>query len=315
METALDAAPLPSSHTTDGDASRHELPRVVLYRRHLVKARKTYKSPMAMAGYATVGFVLLFVIAFSAETLLGRGYGERGGDRSLATAKKVCVVSKVLQSEPPPVPCMTENKTLIAELAVEAAAKLAAELAANKTNATQQGAGAGGGAGAGAGGGATTTTPSTKTSEDDGTAKLTIEVVDPSASKYLVPNYDLFIPTPIIDPNSTARAWNATPDFTTVFTTLDLFPLEDKKSGAIALHLICAFYVFSGLAIISDSYFEPALSGISEGMQLAPDVAAATFMALGGSAPEFATAVVGTFVARNDIGIGTIIGSAVFNAL
>ena len=197
---------------------------------------------------------------------------------------------------------MTENKTLITELAVEDAAKQAAEQAVNKTNATQQG------AGAGVGGGATTTTP-------DGTAKLTIEVIDPSASKYLVPNYDLFIPTPIIDPNSTARAWNATPDFTTVFTTLDLFPLEDKKSGAIALHLICAFYVFSGLAIISDSYFEPALSGISEGMQLAPDVAAATFMALGGSAPEFATAVVGTFVARNDIGIGTIIGSAVFNAL
>ena len=99
-----------------------------------------------------------------------------------------------------------------------------------------------------------------------------------------------------------------------MFTTLDLFPLEDKKSGATALHLAPST-VQRALAIISDFYFEPALSGISEGMQLAPDVAAATFMALGGSAPEFATAVVGTFVARNDIGIGTIIGSAVFNAL
>lgn len=38
-------------------------------------------------------------------------------------------------------------------------------------------------------------------------------------------------------------------------------------------------------------------------------------MAAGGSAPELATSIVGVFFAKNDIGFGTIIGSAVFNVL
>ena len=36
-------------------------------------------------------------------------------------------------------------------------------------------------------------------------------------------------------------------------------------------------------------------------------------MAAGGSAPELFTSVIGVFVARSDVGIGTIVGSAVFN--
>jgi len=42
-------------------------------------------------------------------------------------------------------------------------------------------------------------------------------------------------------------------------------------------------------------------------------VAGATLMAAGGSAPELFTSVIGVFVARSDVGIGTIVGSAVFN--
>lgn len=38
-------------------------------------------------------------------------------------------------------------------------------------------------------------------------------------------------------------------------------------------------------------------------------------MAAGGSAPELFTNVVGTFIARNNVGFGTVIGSAVFNVL
>jgi sodium/potassium/calcium exchanger 2 len=45
------------------------------------------------------------------------------------------------------------------------------------------------------------------------------------------------------------------------------------------------------------------------------DVAGATFMAAGGSAPELATSLIGTFVAVSDVGFGTIVGSAVFNVL
>ena len=115
---------------------------------------------------------------------------------------------------------------------------------------------------------------------------------------------------------------NATKDNTTSHETtpkwhadLLTFTLEDRKAGAIALHVICIFFVFSGLAIVCDNYFEPALGQISDALGLAPDVATATFIAAGGSAPELSTSVLGTFVTGDDIGIGTIIGSAVFNAL
>ncbi|GMH70838.1 hypothetical protein TL16_g05508, partial [Triparma laevis f. inornata] len=45
------------------------------------------------------------------------------------------------------------------------------------------------------------------------------------------------------------------------------------------------------------------------------DVAGATFMAAGGSAPEFFTSLMGVTVSKNDVGFGTIVGSAVFNVL
>ncbi|ODM93649.1 Sodium/potassium/calcium exchanger Nckx30C [Orchesella cincta] len=45
------------------------------------------------------------------------------------------------------------------------------------------------------------------------------------------------------------------------------------------------------------------------------DVAGATFMAAGGSAPELFTSVIGVFISKDDVGIGTIVGSAVFNIL
>lgn len=38
-------------------------------------------------------------------------------------------------------------------------------------------------------------------------------------------------------------------------------------------------------------------------------------MAAGGSAPELFTSVIGVFVSFDDVGIGTIVGSAVFNIL
>lgn len=45
------------------------------------------------------------------------------------------------------------------------------------------------------------------------------------------------------------------------------------------------------------------------------DVAGATFMAAATSAPELFVNCIGTFITEGDIGIGTIVGSAVFNIL
>ena len=57
----------------------------------------------------------------------------------------------------------------------------------------------------------------------------------------------------------------------------------------------------------------PVLEIICDTMDLKPDVAGATFMAAGTSSPEFFSNIMGTFVTKSDLGIGTIVGSAVFN--
>ena len=51
----------------------------------------------------------------------------------------------------------------------------------------------------------------------------------------------------------------------------------------------------------------PSLEAISEKLSLSEDVAGATFMAAGSSAPELFTSVAGVGV-ESDVGVGTIVG-------
>lgn len=51
----------------------------------------------------------------------------------------------------------------------------------------------------------------------------------------------------------------------------------------------------------------PSLEAISEKLDLSEDVAGATFMAAGSSAPELFTSVAGV-TADSDVGVGTIVG-------
>ncbi|XP_064111018.1 sodium/potassium/calcium exchanger 2-like isoform X2 [Macrobrachium nipponense] len=95
----------------------------------------------------------------------------------------------------------------------------------------------------------------------------------------------------------------------------DLFTPEERKQGAIILHVMGMIYMFVALALVCDEFFVPALDVIIEKLQISEDVAGATFMAAGGSAPELFTSVIGVFISFDDVGIGTIVGSAVFNVL
>lgn len=95
----------------------------------------------------------------------------------------------------------------------------------------------------------------------------------------------------------------------------DAFNLEQRRDGAVVLHVIGLIYMFVALAIVCDEFFVPSLSVIIDRLQISEDVAGATFMAAGGSAPELFTSLIGVFFARNNVGIGTIVGSAVFNIL
>ncbi|XP_034076208.1 sodium/potassium/calcium exchanger 4 isoform X4 [Gymnodraco acuticeps] len=95
----------------------------------------------------------------------------------------------------------------------------------------------------------------------------------------------------------------------------DLFTTDERRKGAVALHILAALYMFLALAIVCDEYFVTALEKICEKLDLSEDVAGATFMAAGSSAPELFASVIGVFITHGDVGVGTIVGSAVFNIL
>ncbi|KAM8921698.1 sodium/potassium/calcium exchanger 4 [Pelodytes ibericus] len=107
--------------------------------------------------------------------------------------------------------------------------------------------------------------------------------------------------------NCTEPAINEFPD--------DLFNIKERQRGAILLHIFCALYMFYALAIVCDDFFVPSLEKICERLHLSEDVAGATFMAAGSSTPELFASVIGVFITHDDVGVGTIVGSAVFNIL
>ncbi|KAF5895437.1 sodium/potassium/calcium exchanger 4-like isoform X1, partial [Clarias magur] len=95
----------------------------------------------------------------------------------------------------------------------------------------------------------------------------------------------------------------------------DLFTNRERMRGAVLLHIFAAVYMFLALAIVCDDYFVTSLEKICEKLHLSEDVAGATFMAAGSSAPELFASVIGVFITHGDVGVGTIVGSAVFNIL
>lgn len=81
-----------------------------------------------------------------------------------------------------------------------------------------------------------------------------------------------------------------------------------------SLLLLISFYI---LAEIGDKYFVPSLDKISHKFNLSHDMAGATLMAAGSSAPEIFVAIMALFRPGDhaDLGVGTIVGSAIFNLL
>ena len=82
-------------------------------------------------------------------------------------------------------------------------------------------------------------------------------------------------------------------------------------------HLFTLLLTFYLLSVVTDRYFIPALDRIAGKLQLNSEVAGATLMAIGSSAPEFFTALISVMRTNgaSDIGAGTIVGSAIFNIL
>ena len=72
---------------------------------------------------------------------------------------------------------------------------------------------------------------------------------------------------------------------------------------------------FWGLATVCENYFVPALNLLCDLWRIPDDVAGATLMAAGASSPELFTSLIALFVTRSEVGLGTVIGSEIFNHL
>jgi len=88
----------------------------------------------------------------------------------------------------------------------------------------------------------------------------------------------------------------------------------DTHAGVV-FYFAVVFYSFLGLAIICDNYFCESLTKLSAALGLSDDVAGATFMAAGSSAPELFTSLVTVLITGGSEGLGTIAGSAIFNMM
>lgn len=97
----------------------------------------------------------------------------------------------------------------------------------------------------------------------------------------------------------------------------DLFTQEQRLRGAVLFHLIVAFYMFALLAVVCDEYFVISLYHICARLDLDSNVAGATFMAIGSSAPTLFISVISIFFTESggDVGLGTVVGSTIFNTL
>ncbi|XP_017764843.1 PREDICTED: sodium/potassium/calcium exchanger 3-like [Eufriesea mexicana] len=107
---------------------------------------------------------------------------------------------------------------------------------------------------------------------------------------------------------------NCTPPAINEFPS-DGLTREQRQSGFIIIHFVIAIYMFLLLAVVCDDFFVPSIKKICDKINVTEDVAGATIMATASSSPELFINIVGTFVTEGDLGVGTVVGSAVFNIL
>lgn len=93
-------------------------------------------------------------------------------------------------------------------------------------------------------------------------------------------------------------------------------PLDLKGPWSSLFYVGGMTYMFLAVHLVCDHYFVHAVEKIGRACNLADDVAGATLMAAGTSAPELVSGLIGVFVAgAGDVGVGTVVGSLVFNSL
>ena len=87
------------------------------------------------------------------------------------------------------------------------------------------------------------------------------------------------------------------------------------EDGGWIILIFATLSMFYGLAVVVEEYFVPALNTMCVKYNIPDDVAGATFMAAGASSPEMFAALISLFITHSALGVGTIIGSELFNHL
>merc|ERR1719428_2121257 len=73
--------------------------------------------------------------------------------------------------------------------------------------------------------------------------------------------------------------------------------------------------MFYAQATVCDEYFITTIVEVCDKYGVPGDVAGATLMALGCNGPELFTNFISIFVTHSDVGVGTVVGSEIFNML
>jgi Ca2+/Na+ antiporter len=95
----------------------------------------------------------------------------------------------------------------------------------------------------------------------------------------------------------------------------DLSAPDWVRNGGFLVLLVVVYASLWGMYIVCEDYFVPALNRLCIEWRIPSDVAGATLMGMGNSAPELFTCAVSVFVVKSSLGTGTAIGSSIFNHL
>jgi len=100
-----------------------------------------------------------------------------------------------------------------------------------------------------------------------------------------------------------------------VSVTDDSSEMTIPKSPAAYYWWAIILYMFYVMSIVCDDYLVPAVDCICEKMGIPDDVAGATLIAFACNGPELLTNTCSVFLTDASVGMGTIVGSAIFNVL
>ena len=78
---------------------------------------------------------------------------------------------------------------------------------------------------------------------------------------------------------------------------------------------VISLFSFYAQALVTEERFVPAVNVIATHWNMPPDIAGATIMAAAASSPELFASFLSLFVTHSSLGLGTIVGSEIFNQL